>query len=230
MASSRASRPARSTSSSPSADVRSGSSVGRNGRLMRTFSAAPRRAVEARSAATPTSLTAFGLPIGARRSARVRVAAAARAMRNGASVAPRVASTMRASRAARSSSLSLGRRRAATTSRYASASRSVSSTSSPRSRPASVPIASISDRCSAASGRPRVSSTTMPTSAAPMAPAKADALPPPGIGALVERRSMNSRAERSPSLSDGGWSAVGGWSVGGSSAAGRLPGRGSRSG
>ena len=98
-----------SLSISPAASSRSGSSAAsRYGRLMRTLSAAPRMAAAASSAATPTSLTALRLPIGASRSASVEhVAAAMRAVCSGARVASRVAAATWTSRACRSRSVSL---------------------------------------------------------------------------------------------------------------------------
>ena len=56
----------------------------------------------------------------------------------------------------------------------------------------------------AASGRPMVSSATIATSAAPMAPASAAAEPPPGIGSRLARRAVSSAKER---LGEVRWSA-----------------------
>ena len=142
---------------------------------------------------TPASLTAFGLPIGAIRWARSSTSAATSAVRSGTSAAATMARPSSALRAARLLIGFLGeasrrdhrrRRRRRPARPGAAAARAAPRASSRSSRSV----------CSwgAASGRPMVSSATIATSAAPMAPASAAAEPPPGIGSRLARRAVSS--------------------------------------
>src|SRR6266540_2742654 len=92
------------------------------GRLIPTFRSPDTVAVSSSRAAVPASETALGLPFSTSSGRAPSRRTATRAVRMGTSVAIRFASEIARDRAAFSSSVSLGRRRAVTTVSYASAS------------------------------------------------------------------------------------------------------------
>ena len=105
-------------------------------RLMETFKRAPWTAASRRSAADPASEAALGLPSSARSGMDSSSRPAVRAVSSGTWAARRFAAAIFASRAAFSSSVAFGRRRAATTSSKASESSRESSRSFARAEAA----------------------------------------------------------------------------------------------
>src|SRR6266540_4160440 len=167
------------------------------GRLMSTFSAAPRAAASPRLAATARSLAAFTLLRPASDSIAARSSRQAATQASGASAAARAAVRIEAARVCRSSSVPRGSFMAAAYDPYAAASSSArSSRRSTRSSPAA-PARACVPAWAAYRGRPSDRAATIATRDAPRAPVTAEALPPPGTGSADASRRTNSSRVRS---------------------------------
>src|SRR5438067_8619516 len=166
-------------------------------RLIITFSAAPRSAASARSAPTPMSLTVAVAARSTVRSHRSRSRRQVCATSSGTRDAASRAAWSRSVRACFSSAVAFGSFIASLTRAYAALSSSTSRTKSERRLSASAIIATVASllslRCAI---RP-----TIAASAAPIAPAYAAALPPPGTAAADARSSLKARRVRSTSRS-----------------------------
>ena len=158
---------------------------------MRTLSHAPWMALRRLRAATPRSLAALSLNRPSRLSVSSRVSAASSIISMGVSIQPRRAAWIALDRAAFSSSVPLGRAKAAATALKASVSRSITS----RNRTCKAAHFSRTDAASswlaAYLAFPTVRPQTMAVRAAPRAPSRAAVEPPPGAGASEARRSAN---------------------------------------
>ena len=168
-----------------------------DGRLIRTFAAAPRAAASPSMAATSTSLAAFGLLLPASTSAAPTRSRQASRHSSGTSDARLAAVRIAVDRASISASVSRGSFSAAAKPAYAWASSSAMVRNrSDRRRPVSSAHASIGS-WSTYLGRPVVSEATIVTRLAASPAATAEALPPPGTGSEDASRDANSSIVRS---------------------------------
>ncbi|GBE30466.1 hypothetical protein BMS3Bbin04_01501 [bacterium BMS3Bbin04] len=149
---------------------------------MRTFSAAPCTAVYAQNAATPASLTLFGLPFDATTSIRSKHASESSQTLNGIRVAVLLASSTALDLTAACSSDLSGRRLAAMTALNANVSASMAWSNRALSSCPLIPDASTSSQTSSYSNLPWVRFPTIAAREAANDPTSAATEPPPGAG------------------------------------------------
>ena len=175
--------------------VRKASSASSEGRLIWTLSTAPRSAATASSAPTPASLIALRLPIGASRSASQRTCSAK--WRSGAARGSPRESRQRPAPRARQLEVGLPRQPPRTDDAVIGERvelDEVEQLGLAVAAAIAIPVSSLSSSGGRAAGGEGHDHAHQPGS---HAPARAAALPPPGIGSPVAMRSMSSRAGRS---------------------------------